>query len=213
VARRGRALLFASGGTTAMPLLAALGEQQAGRRVPWERIEVLLVDERCHAADAASNLALVRRELLDRLPRAPRAMHAISAELDAAGAAVRYATILRAVLGERGRPDVVLLGLGADGHSASLFPGQDWMGDGWVVAGRAPQAPRERVSLALPLLARTRTLVLFVTGEAKAEAVGRLAAGEDLPAARLRPGRLVWVLDAAAASRIPRIPPCSRVGP
>jgi 6-phosphogluconolactonase len=209
---RGRATLFLAGGASPLALYRGLTAEPLRGRVPWARVEVFWGDERCVPPEAPeSNFRAAREALLDGLPAAPRAVHRIPAELGAALGARRTAAMLRAALGERGRPDLVLLGLGADGHSASLFPGQDWVGNGWTVAARSPRSPQERISLALPLLARARTLLLFVTGADKAAAVARVAAGDDLPAARLRPGRYVWVLDAAAAATI--APRCSRADP
>ncbi len=199
VRARARATLFLAGGTTPLPLYARLAEGRARGGVSWRAVEVLWTDERCGPPEApASNFRAAREALLDKLPVAPRAVHRIPGELGPERGADAYGQTLREVLGSRGRPDLVLLGLGADGHSASLFPRQEWDGDGWVVSGEAPLAPRPRISIALPLLVRARTVLLLASGPEKAEAVARLASRE-VPASQLRPGRLVWLLDVAAA--------------
>lgn len=203
VRARGRATFFLCGGETPLALYRALTEPPLRGRVPWRRVELLWGDERCvPPEDPESNFHAAAETLIDALPVPPRAIERIPGEFGAAAGVHAYGRALRDRLGERGRPDLVLLGLGSDGHSASLFPGGEWDGDGWLVPSRSPQPPHERISVAMPLLCRARTVLLLATGEAKARTVARVAAGEDLPASRLRPGRLVWVLDRAAAATI-----------
>jgi 6-phosphogluconolactonase len=145
------------------------------------------------------------------VPTPPETVPAIPTEAaNVDDAARRYATDLQAFYGadrlEPARPlfDVVLLGLGGDGHVASLFPGQPQVDETkrWVVgvphAGLAPDVPR--VSLTLPALASTRDMLFLVTGRSKREILGRVLSGADLPAARAHSeGDLVWLVDRDAA--------------
>ena len=121
-------------------------------------------------------------------------VHAIPAELGASAAALAYAETLRGV----GDFDLVLLGLGEDGHTASLFPGRDWgvaaSAPDALAVFDAPKPPPQRVSLSAARLSRTREVLFMVEGEAKRDAVARWRAGEQLPAAAIRPAGGVDVL-------------------
>lgn len=180
----------------------------------WGRATLWCGDERAVAPDdPASNHRLVLVSLLDRLPegRRPRLMR-VEGERGYAEAADRYDALMRAELGDEPRLDLALLGLGPDGHVASLFPGrpeveaEDRLVVGVPEAGLEPYVPR--VSMTLPVFNAAREVVFLAAGEGKADAVAR-AFGDppdlSLPAARVRPasGRLVVVLDAAAAARLP----------
>lgn len=178
--------------------------------VDWRHVLVFFADERAGPADGPdSNVRLGRTLWLDRVPIPMGNVHRIhgeSADLDAE--ASRYERNLIEVLGDPPRLDVVLLGMGPDGHVASLFPGHAALEETerYVLAvADAPKPPRRRLSLSLLAIARGRTLVLAAFGAAKAPAA-REALGADaspLPAARaLRSGpRPVVLLDPEAASR------------
>jgi 6-phosphogluconolactonase len=159
-----------------------------------------------------SNFRLAADALLDHLPEPQRPrVHRIEGELGAPVAADRYDALMRAELGDEPVFDLLLLGMGPDGHVASLFPGKPEMlrSDGRVVAvpeaGLEPFVPR--VSMTLPVLMRARSLVLLITGEGKAQTVARAFGpqpDESLPAARLgEADQLLVLLDEAAASGLP----------
>jgi 6-phosphogluconolactonase len=157
-----------------------------------------------------NNLSAIRRHLLDPLGSPSANIHPVpSVGLSAEEAASAYEADLRAFYGgdrlDPNRPlfDVVLLGLGEDGHTASLFPGspalaerQRWAA-GVAMSGLAPFVPR--VTLTFPALASSRLTLVLVSGAGKRAALQALAAGEDLPAAGIGGGRVVWLLDAAAS--------------
>lgn len=194
----------------------------------WDpaQVELWFGDERAVPPDAVeSNYRMVREALLD-VARVPAArvhrMEAERADLDTAAA--DYEARLARVCGTRPRTaggpppvlDLVLLGLGSDGHTASLFPHAASLGERerWVVATERPHSPIappvRRLTLTLPLLARAAQVVFLVVGEAKAERLAEVLEGprdpERLPAQAVAPaqGRLVWLIDRAAGSRLVR---------
>ena len=208
---RERASLALSGGSTPSPLYRQLA-REPGPSI-WDRIDVYLADERCvPSEDVASNYRLVRETLLVGLgEKAPR-VHRILGELPARDAAAAYASVLGETL--TGSPpilDAVVLGVGSDGHTASIFPGSG-PGDGrsevaWAVATRSPVAPHDRVSLSLGVLRAARLRVILATGASKSAVVGRVLGPDpdcELPVTWLAgaSGRTVWVLDEAAASPV-----------
>jgi 6-phosphogluconolactonase len=202
VAGRGRAALALAGGRTPEGLYRHLAAAYGEGRPDWGRIEIFQGDERCvDPSHPDSNHGRARHLLLDRLDAAPAAVHRIRVEQGAQRAAQLYAQLLEERLGRPPRLDLVLLGMGADGHTASLFPGAGTGEKGaWAASARAPCAPVERVTLTQATLDASRTVIVLVSGAAKAEALGRVARGEDLPAARLAPAALEWIVDAAAAA-------------
>lgn len=200
-----------SGGSTPEAAYRALAEH-AG--LDWSRTTLWYADERAVPPDdPASNHRMVAAALLDRLPTRSRPqVRRIEGERGAVEAADHYDALLQTELGDLPVLDLVLLGLGSDAHTASLFPGKPELdaADRRAVAvpepGLEPYVPR--VTLTLPVLIAAREVVFLATGESKAHAVLR-AFGDppDLsaPAAHVRPtsGRLVVVLDPAAAAQLP----------
>jgi 6-phosphogluconolactonase len=218
VARRGAELLAAASGHVALsggstPKQAY--ELAAGMRSDWRGVTFWLGDERhVPPEDPDSNARMVREELLTRLPRATLpAFEPVDTSCDLEGAADDYEARLRRTLGEGGRLDLALMGLGPDSHTASLFPGKPAVAvrDRLVVAvpeaGMAPRVPR--ITLSLPAFNAAREVVFLVAGAEKAEAMGR-AFGEpadpDSPAAHVRPdsGALLVLADADAAAGLER---------
>jgi len=210
VAERGRAAVSLAGGTTPGLLYSYLAETgPAG--APWDRVDFFFGDERCVPPTSPdSNYALARRELLQPLRIPAQSVHRIEAELrPPAAAAERYESRLRTHFGgSEPEFDLVLLGVGADGHTASLFPGDGALEEAhrWVVPVRAPVGyePAERITLTLPVLNRARAVFILAVGAAKhsviAPVLGGNAQAQRLPIARVRPtGRLAWFLDDAAA--------------
>jgi 6-phosphogluconolactonase len=211
VAARGRFTLVLAGGSTPRRLYELLGGEETQHRLDWAAVEIFFGDERCVPPDdAASNYRLARETLLDRLPAPPAGLHRIHGELDPPAAADLYEKVIRGSLGQ-GVPrfDLVLLGLGEDGHTASLFPGSPALDERerLVVPSLAPVAPNSRVTLTLPVLQAAREVVFLVSGPEKAATLAKVLGGrtgekgEPLPAARVQPrtGRLVWLVDQAAA--------------
>ena len=201
-----------TGGSSPEGLYRLLATEPYRNQIPWERVHWFWGDDRfVPQDDARSNAGAARRLFLDRTSAPPANMHAIPTEAaNPDEAARRYEAQLREFYRadrlDPARPlfDVVLMGVGNDGHTASLFPGQAQLDETkrWVVgvpqAGQEPFVPR--VTLTFPALASTRDMLFLVTGRGKREIMARLLAGADLPAARAHcDGDLVWLVDRDAA--------------
>ncbi len=211
VAGRGRCALALAGGSTPRRTHELLAEAP---NQPWDAVHVFFGDERCVPPDdPASNLAMARETLLERVPVPGANIHPIDCTGGARAGALRYVDDFEAFF--QGPPvfDVVMLGMGVDGHTASLFPdrtsalagGHDFANaGGWVTAvdGRRGDPPVDRISLTLAALNAARLVVFLVAGPAKlalleAMAADPVAAARRWPAARVRPdvhgaGQLVW---------------------
>jgi len=199
IEHRGRAHVALAGGTTPARAYELMSLPT------WQGVELWFGDERCVPdGDPDANSTLAREHL-----SAPGAIvHRIEGELGPDEAAARYEEALRLRLPSDGRLDVALLGMGPDGHTASLFPGNPALSEeaAWCVAVRdAPKPPPERVSLSLPLLCAARDIVLIASGASKADAVAAVIAGPDphVPASLLRAGRLQLIVDDAASPPLP----------
>lgn len=205
-----------SGGSTPKGLYARLAQEPYRTEVPWNLIHVFWGDERCVPPDHAdSNYKLAYDALLSQVALPETNIHRVPTDTgDCAQAAADYAQELVTFFGLEGRAlphfDLLLLGVGDDGHTASLFPGQPALDEreALVVAsppGRLPP-PVDRVTLTLPVLNAARHVVFLATGAGKREIVARILAGRDaaegdlLPAQRVRPadGTLTWIVDQAA---------------
>ena len=208
LAERGRCTVALAGGRTPERLYQLIsGEYRLA--APWQQVEWFWGDERCVPPDhAGSNFRMAREALLAPLHVAPDMAHRIRGEQAPDAAAGGYDALLRDRL-TAGRFDLVLLGVGADGHTASLFPGSAALEERerWAVAVEAPPTlpVRHRVTLTWPVLDRAGTVFMLACGAGKREAVGRALAGDRAtPAARVRPaGTLVWFLDEAARGGAP----------
>lgn len=207
-----------TGGSTARPAY----ERLASREVDWSRCTLWFGDERCvPPADEDSNFGMFRESLLDRLPGKPPDVRRIPGELGPDAGAAAYEHELRGAFGkEIPRFDLVLLGLGPDGHCASLFPGdpaleeRDRLAVGVARSGLAPWVPR--VTLTLPVLNAARQALFLVTGADKAAAVARAFAGSPdrhTPASLVAPadGTLTVLTDRAAATQLPISPRSAQV--
>ncbi len=204
VAARGRFLLATSGGATPWRMLRLLAEDD----VPWACVHLFQVDERvAPAGHADRNLTHLRTSLLSHLPEPPLGLYPMPVEeLDLDFAASRYAKTLRSVCGAPAVLDLVHLGLGADGHTASLVLGDPVLQVTTVdVAATAPYHGHRRLTLTLAALNRARRILWVVTGVEKATALTRLRYGDVLtPAGRVRRDGALVLADAAvhAASTI-----------
>jgi 6-phosphogluconolactonase len=197
---RGRFVLAVSGGTTPWLMLRAL----AAKDVPWAAVHLVQVDERAAPAGHEDrNLTHLCRSLTDLVPLRREQVHAMPVELDdLADGAARYAAVLRAVAGTLPVLDLVHLGLGTDGHTASLVPGDPVLAVGDAdVALAGPYQGRRRMTLTFPVIDRARRVLWVVTGAEKAAMLARLLAGDPtIPAGRVRQDRALVVADRAAAA-------------
>ena len=186
-----------SGGDTARQCYERLADV-GGEQMDWWQVDVYWGDERCVAADSEdSNQRLGRRALLERVGAA----HAVFPMLCEDGPEAYQLRV-----GELGKFDVVHLGMGADGHTASLFPGSDALDADpgrLVVFNEDPSGanPHRRMTLTYSGIARSRLVLITVCGESKRAAMQAVVDGEDLPAARVQADRVVWIVDPAAAPR------------
>ena len=212
IARKERAAVCLTGGSSPQRLYRLLAEDPWRNQVPWDRVHWFIGDERfVPESDPLSNMGAARRLFLDRV-RAPRQnIHPIATDANyPEGAARLYEDDLKAFYGadrlDPARPmfDLVLMGLGDDGHTASLFPHSPALNETrrWVLgiakAGMAPLVPR--VTLTFPALASTREMLFLVEDADKRAILHRVFAGEDLPAHRAHAdGELVWLVVRAAA--------------
>lgn len=202
VTARGCFVMAVSGGRTPWLMLRALG----GRDLPWARVHVVQVDERvAPAGHADRNLTHLRESLLAHSPLHPEQVHAMPVELpDLDDAAARYAATLRELAGTPPVLDLVHLGLGADGHTASLVPGDAAL----AVADRdvaiaGPYQGRLRMTLAYPAIDRARRILWVVTGPDKVEMLARLRAGDrSIPAGRVCREHARGLADRAAAGSV-----------
>jgi 6-phosphogluconolactonase len=189
--RRDRFTIVLAGGNTPQGVYRML----RGADTDWSRWQVYFGDERCLPTDNPErNSRMAAETWLDHVSIPKNQVHILPAEHGADAAAQAYADALRQV----GDFDLVLLGLGEDGHTASLFPGHDWGADAdaadTLAVLDAPKPPAQRVSLSARRLSRARAVLFLVTGEAKHDAVTRWRAGADIPARAIQPQAGVDVL-------------------
>ena len=202
VAVRGRFIMAVSGGHTPWLMLRAL----AGESVPWQAVHLVQVDERvAPAGDPDRNLTHLSESLLSRAPLRPEQVHAMPVEEeDLAAAAARYARTLREIGGAPPVLDLVHLGLGPDGHTASLVPGDPVLDvTDADLALTGPYQGRRRMTLTYPVLNRARRILWLVTGDEKAGMLARLRAGDwSIPADRVRQELALVLADRAAAGQV-----------
>lgn len=198
-----------SGGSTPRPIYRLLARPPRARRISWDRVHLYWSDERLVPYDSSSsNYGMVRNALIDHVPIPSGNVHPMAVGVDAQEAAGQYELMLRASYEpDRIDPtaplfDTVLLGIGDDGHTASLFPGSPALDevDRWVVSSIGDR-PESRISLTLPALGSARAVAFIATGAAKRAVVARARGGDiALPAGRVRSnGELFWFLDRASA--------------
>jgi 6-phosphogluconolactonase len=216
VSQRGTAIIALAGGSTPKRLYQLIASDGYRDRIPWDRIHFFLGDERYVPLNHEdSNYRMVREALFDHINIPQGNLHPVQTELDASEAAKRYEKEIRRVTGIE-HPDkvpafdLVLLGIGGDGHTASLFPGTDALDqhERLVTENWVPQQESMRISLTIPLLQAARKTILMATGSDKCEAVQRTVEGErniqETPCQILREadGPVTFALDEAAASRL-----------
>ena len=206
VAARGRFVVAFSGGHTPWKMLRALTDE----KMPWPEVHVVQVDERvAPEGDADRNLTHLRESLLAHCPLRPEQVHAMPVEAaDLEEATARYARTLRDVAGSPAVLDLAHLGLGPDGHTASLVPGDPVLDvTGADVALSGVYQGRRRMTLTYPALDRARRIVWLVTGGDKAGMLARLYQGDDsIPAGRVRRDRALVLADREAAAGAVPVP-------
>jgi 6-phosphogluconolactonase len=208
LAERDRFVVALAGGNTPRQTYALLATAAFAEQMDWARIHIFWGDERCIPPNhPESNYRMARETLLDHVPIPEANVHRIPGELTPKEAAAAYARELSAVFGaDPIRFDVILLGLGSDGHTASLFPGTDALqvDDRPVAANYAPRLESWRITLTLPVINAARHVGFIVSGAHKAEALASVQAEAPVPAARVQPdpGELVWLIDEAAATKL-----------
>jgi 6-phosphogluconolactonase len=219
VAARGVARIAVSGGTTPKTMFALLADksQPYFARVPWEKLHLFWVDERCVGpTDPDSNYRMTNEALLTKVPLPVAQVHRMAGELEPEVAAAQYEALLRGEFRLEGAEtpvfDLVLLGMGDDGHTASLFPHTEALHElgRLVVANHVPQQKQSwRVTLTLPVINRGRAVAFLIEGAKKTDVLDRVLTGsydpETYPSQLIRPesGELTFLLDAAAAAKLP----------
>ncbi|HEX9738168.1 MAG TPA: 6-phosphogluconolactonase [Candidatus Limnocylindria bacterium] len=210
VRHRGRFLVALSGGRTPHTAFHLLRAAPRVSQVAWEQVEILWSDERAVPPDdPESNYGAARESLLAHLPGLrPEAVHRMPGEAaDLDRAARDYEDELRQVADAADDEvpvlDLVWLGMGVDGHTASLCPGDDalMITDRLVVATWPPGYDTPRLTLTYPVLNAARQVTFLVVGAEKADTLAAVRGGADLPAARVRAERVTWLVDAAAAGQ------------
>ncbi len=209
IAERGIFRVALSGGKTPIPLFKLLSRSDWTQRLPWNDIALYWVDERCVGPDdPASNYGMARRELLTHVPAIQ--YFRMRGDEDPVKAAAKYEEQLRQDfnLGEKELPrfDFMLLGLGEDGHTGSIFPDSPILSetDRLVSDVYIPELKADRITLTLPVINNSRRCVFLVSGGEKHKPLSKaldILAVPELPAQRVRPrgGELIWIVDNAAA--------------
>jgi 6-phosphogluconolactonase len=218
VAKRGVARVALSGGTTPQLMFKLLADPAGpfAATVPWDKVQLFWVDERCVGPDnPESNYGVARKLLLSKVAIPAANVFRMEGELDPEEAAARYESTLRNVMKLEGAEtpafDLLTLGMGPDGHTASLFPytqAIDEMGR-LVIANHVPQKEAWRITLTWPVINAAAEVVFEVEGQAKSDVLAEVLTGardpERLPSQLIRPsnGKLLFLLDETAAARLP----------
>jgi len=214
VDRSGRFVVALAGGSTPRRLYSLLSSPDYAEQVPWDRTHLLFGDERCVPLDhPQSNYRMVRESLLSGVAIPPDNVHPIAGDMSHPGRAAHfYEAAMRGLFpdGEWPRLDLALLGVGADGHTASLFPGTSALDERerWVAANYVAWLESWRITLTVPTLCRARMVLFLVTGGSKAAVVAEAFGGrphpEPHPCERIVPldGEREILLDREAAAEL-----------
>jgi 6-phosphogluconolactonase len=212
LAERGHWTVALAGGGTPRPIYARLAEAGYAQRIDWNRVHVFFGDERCVPPDdPRSNYRMAHEALLDHVPLPPGNVHRVRGEDDPALAALAYEQAIQRLFRTMAPPafDLICLGMGDNGHTASLFPGTASLREQtrWVAPQYVEVMQTWRVTMTTPLLNAARHVAFFVEGAGKAEMLQRVLHGpydpDVLPAQMIQPvsGQLHWLVDAAAAGQ------------
>jgi len=209
---RGSCVIALSGGMTPRPLYRLLADPDRpwSQQIPWSGIHVIWSDERCVPPNHEhSNYFTAYQTLLRHVPIPPANIHRMRGESPPTEACREYEERLRSLAALRGDPahlrvDLVLLGVGRDGHTASLFPNHPALAESklWVSAVNVQAEPPQRLTLTLPLLNHARHVLFLVAGREKRDLVTKLRRGDELPATQVTPhdGEVTWYFDNEATS-------------
>ena len=203
VVQRGRFVFAVSGGKTPWLMLRALADED----VPWDKVHLAQVDERvAPAGDSDRNLTHLRESFLAHVPLRSAQIHAMPVEEpDLATSAIQYSRTLAQLAGSPPIFDVIHLGLGPDGHTASLVPGDPVLNvTSMDIALTEPYQGRRRMTFTYPIINRARRILWLVTGSDKAEPLAQLlAADSSIPAGRVRQDHALLLADRQAAAKLP----------
>ena len=211
ITHTGRFTIALSGGSTPRTLYRTLAEEPYYSLIPWDKIHIFWVDERCvQQNDPASNYGAVKKDLLDRVPIPIEQIHPMLGEAFPEKGAVEYQRELRAFFriknGEFPVFNLIFLGIGKDGHTASLFPGQKALEERerLVTAVKGGNPDVSRITLTFPLLNHAEKIIFLVSGNGKALILKAIFEDNaaQLPAQKVRPinGKLTWLIDREAGS-------------
>ena len=215
---RGHARVAISGGSTPRAMFELLADVSHAftQAIPWDKLQLFWVDERCVPPDnPESNYGMTKAAMLDRIALPAANVHRMEGELEPEEGASRYEAEIRNTFKLEGAEtptfDLVILGLGPDGHTASLFPHTEGLHEmaRIAIANHVPQKDVWRLTLTWPVITQAREVVFLIEGEDKAEILATVFTGpydpEQYPAQLIRPfnGRLALLLDAPAASKLP----------
>ena len=213
IAARGRVSVALSGGSTPKALYSLLATGKFSEQLAWRQIHLFWGDERCVAPDhAESNFRMVKESLLSRILIPSENVHRMIGEIEPAIAATAYETELRQFLHlsqeKLPRFDLVLLGLGEDGHTASLFPGSSALNETehFVATTYVEKLNAHRLTLTFPVINNAAQITFLIAGQSKGavvkEILGNEAGGATYPAARIEPhsGECAWMITADAAA-------------
>jgi 6-phosphogluconolactonase len=207
IALAGRFSFVLAGGSTPKALYELLAGDDFRNRIDWPNVEIYFGDERTVPPDHKdSNYGMARVAMLSKLPIPQANVHRMRGEIDPEEAAKEYGLLLKEKFGDGG-PDLVLLGMGDDGHTASLFPGTSALSETKhrAFANPVPQLNTTRLTMAAPFINRAREVIVTVTGANKASRLAEVLEGprdpERLPVQLIQPtsGKLTWLIDTAAA--------------
>ena len=196
-----------SGGSTPKTLFKLLATDPYSQHIDWNNWQIYFGDERCvPPAHADSNFRMARESLLDHVPIPPEHIYRMKGEIEPQQAAIEYGQLLKQNFGEGGL-DVILLGMGDDGHTASLFPHTAALGETShrCVANYVEKLGVWRITMTAPFINRARHVIVMVSGAAKAQRIDQVLQGppdpQTLPIQMIRPtnGEMLWIMDAGAA--------------
>jgi 6-phosphogluconolactonase len=216
VDQRGLARIAISGGNTPQPVFALLAGDGLRDSVPWAKVQLFWVDERSVPPDASdSNYGMTRKALLEKVPIPEANVFRMEGELPAEEAAAHYESAIRNTMRLEGAElptfDLIALGMGDDGHTASLFPHTEGLYEfgRLVIANHVPQKDTWRITLTSPVINQARNVIFLIQGADKAAVLKRVLLGpyepETLPSQLIQPasGKITILLDEAAAAELP----------
>jgi 6-phosphogluconolactonase len=214
IERRGHFKVAVSGGSTPRATHRQLGEEPFLSAIDWQRTDIFWVDERLVPYDnPASNFGAAKMDWLDKIPIPAHQVHPMPGHRKPEECAAEYQSELEVFFDDRRNDfpvfDLIFLGIGTDGHTASLFPGDTTaeITDKWVLAVKGGNPDVYRLTLTFPVLTHARNICFMVSGDSKASIIKTIFLDPEaqLPAMHIRPitGKLLWLLDEAAASMLP----------